>query len=477
MKKKFIVCIWAFLVLCVLFTACSIPKAQGTEVVWNCTLQISEPGGKRDDVVFGEAYDAWDGPPVDSYDMVKPPAPLVPYLRAWFDDNLPAPYNLLWKDYRYFPDTSKTWNVSIQWIPSDYSSSTTVTIAWDLPETSASGYSSMNLSTSSGIFLANMLIENIYTFTCPANMLQTFQIICMRTDTPPGPPNDDTNQTNIPPVADASLSEQDGVVGAFVLFNGSRSYDSDGYLTKWFWEFGDGANGSGEITTHVYHDIGLYTVTLTVTDNKGATADDTITVHIMTANQTPTKPVITGTRIGTKNTPYLYTVSSTDPENDFLQYRITLGDGTSHESEFVPNNTVYSFSHCWNASGKYVISVKATDNITLSEETTFEIFIDVLFVRLLGFLYDGNDDGLFDTFYSNTTGRTTNAHQLENGSYLLDTDGDGTWNYLYNPSTGSLTLMITGLTTIENPWLFIIIIIVAIAIIAGIVYLYKRNYF
>ncbi len=55
-------------------------------------------------------------------------------------------------------------------------------------------------------------------------------------------PDDDTDHTNHYPVADASLSEQTGFVGTFLVFNGSRSYDLDGYLTKWSWDFGDGTN-------------------------------------------------------------------------------------------------------------------------------------------------------------------------------------------------------------------------------------------
>ena len=292
---------------------------------------------------------------------------------------------------------------------------------------------------------------------------------------PNGGTNDD--KENMLPIANASRSKRIGFVTESLIFDGSHSYDPDGYLSRWSWDFGDGTNGNGEKTTHAYQDTGLYTVTLKVTDNKGATADDTITVQITTANRPPTKPVITGTRTGTKNILYTYMVYSTDPENDFLQYRITWGDGASSESEFLPNGTVYSFSHSWNASGKYVLSAKATDNTTLSEETTFEFFIDVLFIRLLGFLFDASNDGLFDSFYSNTTGRTTNAHQLENGSFLLDTNSDGTWNYLYDPTTGSLTVMTTGVTTIDNPWLFIIMIAVAFVLIVGIVYLYKKNYF
>ncbi|HUS99517.1 MAG TPA: hypothetical protein VMY59_04270, partial [Candidatus Thermoplasmatota archaeon] len=171
-----------------------------------------------------------------------------------------------------------------------------------------------------------------------------------------------------------------------------------------------------------------------------------------------------------------YTVSAMDRDNDFLQYTLTWGDGTQNTSEFQPNGTLCLFSHSWDAAGKYIITATATDNTTLSQQTTAEVFIDVFFIGTLGFLFDTNNDGSYDSLYTNATGKITSAQILTNGSYLLDTDSDGKWNYLYNPTTGSLGMIDTGITTIENPWFFIAIIGAAFIIIACIVYLYKKNY-
>jgi TM2 domain-containing membrane protein YozV len=144
---------------------------------------------------------------------------------------------------------------------------------------------------------------------------------------------------------------------------------------------------------------------------------------------------------------------------------------------FLPNGTIWSLSHSWNAPGKYQVLTKATDNTTYSEQTTIDVFIDVSFINSLGFLFDTNNDGQFDSFYINDTGIITGAQRLNDGGYYLDTDNDGKWNYLYNPSSGSLTTLSAGIITIENQWFFIFILAVAIIIIACIVYLYKKNYF
>ncbi|HEY9422364.1 MAG TPA: M12 family metallo-peptidase, partial [Thermoanaerobaculia bacterium] len=58
--------------------------------------------------------------------------------------------------------------------------------------------------------------------------------------------------------------------GPTVYFDASSSYDSDGYITNYFWDFGDGGpGGSGVSPTYTYPVEGCYTVTLTVLDNQG----------------------------------------------------------------------------------------------------------------------------------------------------------------------------------------------------------------
>ena len=51
--------------------------------------------------------------------------------------------------------------------------------------------------------------------------------------------------------------------------DGSSSWDLDGTITSYEWNFGDGATGSGPTAAHTYAAIGPYVVTLTVTDDNG----------------------------------------------------------------------------------------------------------------------------------------------------------------------------------------------------------------
>ncbi|MBE3136024.1 MAG: hypothetical protein IMZ43_01290, partial [Thermoplasmata archaeon] len=155
------------------------PLDDRNNITWDVRMNFSETGGKIDSAFFGEAPDANDGQPADSYDTVKPPAPMPPYLRAWFNDNLPIPYNNLWKDYRHYPSINKIWNLSVQWYPLDYVSPTTVTISWNPTKVNNGEYDKVVLINSTGVVVVpNMFTTSSYTFSCPAMIPKTFKINC-----------------------------------------------------------------------------------------------------------------------------------------------------------------------------------------------------------------------------------------------------------------------------------------------------------
>ncbi len=73
---------------------------------------------------------------------------------------------------------------------------------------------------------------------------------------------------NMPPTASFSFS----CTGLTCTFDGGASSDPDGSIVSYAWNFGDGSNGSGVTPSKTYSSAGTRTVTLTVTDNAGATA-------------------------------------------------------------------------------------------------------------------------------------------------------------------------------------------------------------
>jgi PKD repeat protein len=78
--------------------------------------------------------------------------------------------------------------------------------------------------------------------------------------------------TNTPPIANFAADKYSGTVPLTVAFDASSSYDSDGTIASYSWDFGDGTTGSGVMSSHVYTSPNIYRVSMSVTDNKGASS-------------------------------------------------------------------------------------------------------------------------------------------------------------------------------------------------------------
>ncbi len=278
---------------------------------------------------------------------------------------------------------------------------------------------------------------------------------------------------NIPPVADASAGElYTGYVDEEITFNGSKSSDIDGTITEWSWDFGDGNNGTGEVTSHNYSTPGTYNVTLTVTDNDRNTDTYKTTVIIMQANRPPDSPLVDGVMLGNKTVEYAYTAVSTDPDNDTIRYFFDWGDGTNTISGFLERRLIYNTSHNWTTSGVYTVRVYAEDkNNGVSGTTEMTVFIDVnvLFIDdvIQGYILDTDADGIYDIFHNNATGDETDVELQNNGNYLIDGDGDTMWDYEYDPETNVLVSYPPLEEEDMAPWyvLFALILVVAITVI------------
>src|SRR3989338_5669369 len=96
-----------------------------------------------------------------------------------------------------------------------------------------------------------------------------------------------TVSANQPPIANAG-PDQSAYVDDIVSFSGSGSNDPDGSIVSYQWAFGDGATASGITVSHAYAALGIYTVTLTVTDNGGAVGTDAAQVIISEPQDSPT---------------------------------------------------------------------------------------------------------------------------------------------------------------------------------------------
>ncbi len=81
-----------------------------------------------------------------------------------------------------------------------------------------------------------------------------------------------TIETNNPPTANFVYSPQNPKVNEIVYFNASASFDNDGTIVSYRWDFGDGSTAQGVTATHRFSGKKTYTVLLIIVDNSGNNA-------------------------------------------------------------------------------------------------------------------------------------------------------------------------------------------------------------
>lgn len=98
--------------------------------------------------------------------------------------------------------------------------------------------------------------------------------------------------TNVPPVAlTTGTTPTSGTTPLTVSFVGSNSYDPDGAIASYVWNFGDGTSSTLSNVTHTYSTAGTYNASLTVTDNSGAQSVGTVTIVVSAVPVSSTKTV------------------------------------------------------------------------------------------------------------------------------------------------------------------------------------------
>ena len=145
---------------------------------WSVLLNIEEQYGVvGDTVIFGEKPDALDGE--DDYDAAKQPIPPIPYVYAWFDAGLPEPYDMLWEDYRDYPDDYESWDLYMECNTTQPSlASVNLVVSWNTTDINATEYDHIRLYDASDVLLADMKATSSYVFSAEFEYLYHFQIRC-----------------------------------------------------------------------------------------------------------------------------------------------------------------------------------------------------------------------------------------------------------------------------------------------------------
>jgi len=82
------------------------------------------------------------------------------------------------------------------------------------------------------------------------------------------------------PIINIDVNTDFNVSNKTIVFDASKSYDINGVIVNYTWDFGDGNFGYGMKVVHTYNFLGIYNVTLTVVDDEGYSCNSSITLNV-----------------------------------------------------------------------------------------------------------------------------------------------------------------------------------------------------
>ena len=185
------------------------------------------------------------------------------------------------------------------------------------------------------------------TYTAAGNYTVTLTV----TDNRSGKATVTRQVTTIAPNVIPSAAFTESVNNLAVAFDAAGSADSDGTISSYAWEYGDGATGTGKTSTRTYAAAGNYSVKLTVTDNRGGSATVTRQVTVIAPNVAPTAAFA---QTVTNLSVAFDAAGSTDSDGTISSYAWEYGDGATGTGK--TSNRTYA------AAGNYNVKLTVTDN-------------------------------------------------------------------------------------------------------------------
>lgn len=160
-------------------------------------------------------------------------------------------------------------------------------------------------------------------------------------------------RVNAAPVAVSSQPKM-SAVGEEIAFSAEKSYDPDGEIIDYSWDFGDGNSGSGASVNHTYKAPGTYEVKLTISDESGVkNSIDTTFVPII-INNPPSAEAGDDRLVAVDELFVINGEGSQDSDGRIIRFDWDLGDGSSKSG--------YSVAHSYATPGKYTIKLKVRDD-------------------------------------------------------------------------------------------------------------------
>ncbi|MFC2106313.1 PKD domain-containing protein [Candidatus Bipolaricaulota bacterium] len=205
---------------------------------------------------------------------------------------------------------------------------------------------------------------------------------------------------NQAPVARIVANVLSGNSPLAVTFNATTSTDADGTITAYAWNFGDEDTDTGANVTHTFtatSAIETFEVTLTITDNNGASSQATQTIEVYLNGEGPSGTDMPTARFTASKfigvSPLIVTfdgTASTPGTGTIAAYNWNFADGTQKTGAqvthtFIPDpetTTTYPATlYVWNSNDQVdteqlEIIVIVPDNDTGDEEPVADIFVD-----------------------------------------------------------------------------------------------------
>jgi PKD repeat protein len=190
---------------------------------------------------------------------------------------------------------------------------------------------------------------------------------------------EDPCEDNQAPAADAG-DDLSGEVEQELQFAGSGSYDADGEIVSWHWDFGDDQSYDGQgavvVVSHAYAAADTYVATLTVVDDCDDPASDAITVVVDPAdpcanNQAPVADAGDDLSGEVEQDLQFDGSESYDADGEIVSWHWDFGDDQSYDGQ----GAVVVVSHAYAAADTYVATLTVTDDC--NEPATDEITVVV----------------------------------------------------------------------------------------------------
>ena len=238
------------------------------------------------------------------------------------------------------------------------------------------------------------------------------------------------------PVAEFSYEPAEIFVGDSVQLT-DTSYDSDGSVVKWAWNFGDGATSDEQNPTHSYSLPGNYTITLTVYDNLDASNTTSKTLQVK-ENVTP--PENLPPTVDFSYTPgevfvndvVSFNEASNDQDGQVVAWLWQFGDGS--------NSTEANLTHAYSSAGTYTVSLTVYDNLGAENSTSKEIVVKVSPPTPSppgGGVSGGGGGGMYLSQPTPIIKKNGTTYLGFHPSFALN----GTRTYSYDPSTNTTTII------------------------------------